>query len=78
MMIQNIPSDDLWIDVRLKELRRDIDQFFQAAMAAMCRCYDHTKGFYPDSCDCEGRKNVSQATKLLIDEHKAFIKKYNL
>ena len=48
----------------------DLDRFYHVAMAAVCHCYDHTKGLYPDNCGCEERKAISEAMQLLIAEHK--------
>jgi hypothetical protein len=61
-----------------QELKEDIDNFFRASMSALCNCYDNTKGLYPDKCDCETRENVQKSVKLLIEEHRRLIKKYDL
>ena len=55
--------------------KEDLDRFFKAAMAAVCHCYDHTQGLYPDNCGCNEREKVNESIKLLIDEHKLITKK---
>ena len=60
------------------ELKQDLDMFFYAAMNALCNCYDNTKGIYPDKCDCDSRKHVHRSIKLLVEEHKKLVKKYDL
>ena len=65
------------INVSKEDLKEDIDQFFQASMSAVCHCYDHTNGFYPDTCDC-GTAKVYDSMKLLVEEHRAIIQKYQL
>lgn len=61
-----------------KELKADINMFFHAAMSALCNCYDNSKGLYPDKCDCDSRKHINDSISLLINEHKKFVKKYDL
>lgn len=60
------------------ELKEDLDRFFYAAMAGICHCYDNTGQFYPDQCDCDTRKEISESMTLLSEEHKRLLRKYNL
>lgn len=61
-----------------QELKKDLDQFFIVAMSSLCHCYDNTEGFYPDNCTCDSREQIHEAVRLLIEEHKKLIKKYQL
>ena len=65
------------ININFHEFKTDIDLFFQASMSALCHCYDHTDGFYPDSCDCDQSERVRESVSLLIEEHRKLIKKYD-
>ena len=65
------------IEIDLQEIKADLNLFFQASMSALCHCYDHTDGFYPDSCSCEESDKIKESVDLLIDEHRRLIEKYN-
>lgn len=64
--------------IRKDHLKDDLDLFFQAAMSALCHCYDHTEGFYPESCGCDSTAKVEEAVRMLVREHKNLIRKYGL
>lgn len=61
-----------------EQLREDIDRFFNAAMSSVCHCYDHTKGFYPDDCECDSTKRIHESMALLIEERQRLLRKYGL
>lgn len=61
-----------------KEVKKDIDDFFRAAMSAVCNCYKHSDGFYPDECSCDQREQISKSMSLLISERDRIIRAHNL
>jgi hypothetical protein len=64
--------------IKKQDIKEDIDMFFHASMSALCHCYDHTEGFYPDSCGCDQREAVSESIRLLVEEHRRIVRKHDL
>lgn len=51
-------------------LSDDLDVFLQAAIAAICHCYDNEGGMFPTNCDCEDRERISESISMLLDIYK--------
>lgn len=65
------------MDTTKNKMKEILKEFYFAARASICHCFDHSNGMFPDDCDCNARQRTMEAFDAMNDAYKEAIDKLN-